>query len=67
MSYAFAGLCVVVLLVASALLLLLAQPTENPNWKPYLRACAEAGGHIYQPDVIGFCITEDGRFVEVYP
>lgn len=28
--------------------------------------CAEAGGHIYNPGV-AFCVSDDGRFIEVYP
>lgn len=30
------------------------------------RHCAEAGGHIYQPE-IAFCVDSQGRIVEVYP
>ena len=32
----------------------------------FYRHWEEQGGHIYGPEVV-FCITEDGRFIEVYP
>lgn len=32
----------------------------------YKQHCAEAGGHIYDPGTM-FCVSSDGRFVEVYP
>lgn len=33
----------------------------------YASHCREANGHIYKPDSISFCLTADGRFIEVYP
>ena len=33
----------------------------------YSNNCVEAGGHIYKPDSISFCVSADGRWIEVYP
>lgn len=33
----------------------------------YYRNCVDAGGHIYKPDGTSFCISDDGRWLEVYP
>lgn len=33
----------------------------------YRTHCAAADGHIYDPGGVSFCLTADGRFVEVYP
>lgn len=32
----------------------------------YSTNCVNAGGHIYSPGGISFCLTEDGRMLEVY-
>jgi hypothetical protein len=29
--------------------------------------CRAADGHIYKPDSISFCVSSDGRWLEVYP
>lgn len=33
----------------------------------YREACVRAGGHPYAPGSITFCLTADGRMLEVYP
>lgn len=33
----------------------------------YHAKCAEQGGHIYLPDKTSFCVSQDGRWVEIYP
>lgn len=39
---------------------------DNGRIDSYRQHCAEAGGHIYEPDRIAFCL-KDGLWVEVYP
>jgi len=29
--------------------------------------CAQEGGHIYSPDSIEWCLTNDSRIIEIYP
>ena len=33
----------------------------------FIAKCEQAGGHIYKPDMTYFCLTSDGRMLEVYP
>jgi len=33
----------------------------------YRSNCAAAGGHIYNPYSTDYCLTPDGRVIEVYP
>lgn len=53
------------LVVALAILLpaILAPLDPRPAYKV---ACEEEGGHIYAPGSVWFCLTEDGRMVEVH-
>lgn len=54
---------VLVLIVAS----LIAGNHRTDNWNDYRQHCAEAKGHIYMPTNIAWCLTDDGRIIEVYP
>jgi hypothetical protein len=40
---------------------------EQSEYDSYRRNCVEAGGHVYEPDETAFCLSDDGRWVEVYP
>lgn len=37
------------------------------RYDSFVNHCAAAGGHPYSPDRITFCLTGDGRMLEVYP
>ena len=40
---------------------------SQSRFDSYHANCAEAGGHIYKPDSVSFCVSDDGRWIEVYP
>jgi len=41
----------------------------DPRLYSYKDHCAQKGGHIYQPteNSPNYCLTDDGRMIEVYP
>jgi hypothetical protein len=63
------GLTIGLLVIAFGLVaaLLLAVTDNDGRMDSFQNQCAERGGHIYVPDNVAFCLTDDGRFVEVYP
>jgi hypothetical protein len=62
--FALAGLLVVLALLFAVLSL--TAGNQNARFDSFRQNCVEAGGHIYSIDV-AFCVTDDGRFIEVYP
>ena len=63
------ALLTVLILAVIALIAGCVVSVTNPNarYDSFQRQCAAEGGHIYSPDSIAFCLTEDSRFIEVYP
>jgi len=41
--------------------------SESGDMDSFREACSEAGGHTYQPDDSMWCLTDDRRWLEVYP
>lgn len=39
----------------------------DPAIARFQTLCTENRGHIYKPSAIYFCLTQDGRFIEIYP
>lgn len=60
---------IVVGMIAAVLLigLIITTIATDPAIARYQTLCAENGGHIYKPSSIYFCLTQDGRFIEIYP
>jgi hypothetical protein len=40
---------------------------DNDKFARYDAHCVQAGGHIYQPGSNHYCLSPDGRMLEVYP
>lgn len=40
---------------------------SSGRFDSYDQHCAEAGGHIYKPGSAHYCLSDDGRMIEVYP
>jgi hypothetical protein len=56
-----AGIVAVALIVGAVVLIL------GTDRRPEYRVvCHEAGGHIYAPSDVWFCLNDDGRMLEVY-
>ena len=53
-------------IVGGVLLVLLVVAYGTIQYDSFKRQCADRGGHIYDPGT-AYCVTDDGRFVEVYP
>ncbi len=65
LTFAMYALFVLGVIVAGLSVLHIFQ--HNDAVDRYVANCAKAGGHIYQPDNALFCVSADGRWVEVYP
>ena len=66
---AFAAFLVVIALLLALLvgLLIWMSSTNQARYDSFQSNCVTAGGHIYKPDAIAWCVSADGRIVEVYP
>ena len=58
---------VVVAFLAFGGFLFISQSDYQRRLDSFQGKCAAANGHIYNPGGVSFCLTADGRFVEVYP
>jgi hypothetical protein len=56
-----------VLLLALGALIYATSSDYQRRFDSFQRQCVAADGHIYNPGGISYCLTTDGRFVEVYP
>lgn len=56
-----------VLLVAVGALIYVGSSDYQRRFDSFQRQCVASKGHMYNPGGISFCLTADGRFVEVYP
>lgn len=57
----------IILLVLGGGLLLVYHIDYQNRYDSFQRQCVEQSGHIYNPGGVSFCISDDGRFIEVYP
>ena len=57
-ALAFVGLLLAVILL---------DDSGQARWDSFTHHCFEAGGHMYTVDREGWCLTTDGRILEVYP
>lgn len=48
-------------------IMVLVVATRNHAIDAYRNNCTAAGGHIYHPSTIYFCLDDSGRMIEVYP
>ena len=63
---AFVTILITILFVA----IIIPKPNYNIQQQridSFKQNCSEQEGHIYSPDDITWCLTQDGRIVEVYP
>ena len=61
----FFGLAVGLLVFAVIMLVL--PSGQDARIDSFSQHCTEASGHIYKPDVTSWCLSTDGRILEVYP
>lgn len=53
--------------IGAVLLLTNLLVSEQSRIDSFVRQCHEQGGHIYMPSSTGWCLDDEGRFIEVYP
>jgi hypothetical protein len=56
---------IIIVISVISLFYILSGPDERMD--SYKQHCVEQKGHIYMPADIAFCLSEDGRMIEVYP
>jgi len=66
---AFAAFLVVIAILIAVLvgLLIWMNSTQLTRYDSFRGNCSAADGHIYKPDAVAWCVSTDGRIVEVYP
>lgn len=63
-TYAIAIVAILILAVVGIIAI---ASTDHSRFDSFAAHCQQASGHIYRPDRDAWCLTTDGRIIEVYP